>query len=321
MVKVAIQCLVYNHEPYIRKCLDGFLMQRTNFQFIALVHDDVSTDNSAAIIREYAEKYPSIIKPIFETENQYSKFDGSIFRIMADAIKDSGAEYTAICEGDDYWVDPEKLQKQVDILDADKSLIACVSDAQVVDSDGSLIKAKRGGVVPGDKEGKYSIRDFFTEPGHQYPTPSVVFRNAFLNQVMDKYLKTQNPHVDDWNLWICLHIFGDFYYIDQPMVAFRINPTSLTHTEDKITRAKAGPDICDAIADILPAEYSSIARKLRRKRRQKWVSLAHAYMANGMWLKMCGCIVLSIFMCPRTLLAATKQWVRLIKGERAMFEY
>lgn len=70
---VAIRCTVFNHEPYLRDCLEGFVMQQTNFPFVAIVHDDASTDGSAAIIREYAEKYPHIIKPIFETENQFSK--------------------------------------------------------------------------------------------------------------------------------------------------------------------------------------------------------------------------------------------------------
>ena len=112
---VSIRCLVYNHEPYLRQCLDGFVMQKTNFAFEAIVHDDASTDNSAAIIREYAEKYPDIIKPIYETENQYSKKDGSLRRIMNEAIHPD-AQYIAFCEGDDYWTDPLKLQKQVDFM-------------------------------------------------------------------------------------------------------------------------------------------------------------------------------------------------------------
>ena len=81
-IMVTIRCLVYNHEPYLRQCLDGFVMQKTNFPFEAVVHDDASTDRSSAIIREYADKYPDIIKPILETENQYSKHDGSLTRIM-----------------------------------------------------------------------------------------------------------------------------------------------------------------------------------------------------------------------------------------------
>ncbi len=79
---VSIKCLVYNHAPYLRQCLDGFVMQKTNFKFEAIVHDDCSTDGSQEIIKEYAAKYPDIIKPIYETENQYSKHDGSLRRII-----------------------------------------------------------------------------------------------------------------------------------------------------------------------------------------------------------------------------------------------
>lgn len=114
---VSIRCTVYNHEPFLRQCLDGFVMQQTTFPFEAIVHDDASTDGSAAIIREYAEKYPDIIKPIYETENQHSKHDGSIGRIMDAAIHPS-AKYIALCEGDDYWTDPHKLQIQVDFLES-----------------------------------------------------------------------------------------------------------------------------------------------------------------------------------------------------------
>lgn len=122
---VVIRCTVYNHEPYLRDCLEGFVMQQTNFPFVAIVHDDASTDNSAAIIREYEEKYPNIIKPIYETENQYSKQDGSLGRIMNAAIEATGAKYVAMCEGDDYWTDPLKLQKQVDFMEANPDYVLC----------------------------------------------------------------------------------------------------------------------------------------------------------------------------------------------------
>ncbi len=112
---VSIHCLAYNHEKTIRKTLDGFLMQETNFPIEAIVHDDASTDNTAAIIKEYADQYPHIIKPIFEKENQYSKHDGSLQKIMHNACR---GKYIAYCEGDDYWIDPFKLQKQVDYLEA-----------------------------------------------------------------------------------------------------------------------------------------------------------------------------------------------------------
>ena len=124
---LTIRCLVYNHEPYLRQCLDGFVMQKTNFPFEAIVHDDASTDGSAAIIREYAEKYPDIIKPIFETENQYRKHDGSIARIMDEAVHPN-SKYIAFCEGDDYWIDPNKLQLQVDFLESHPDYVICSHD-------------------------------------------------------------------------------------------------------------------------------------------------------------------------------------------------
>lgn len=119
---VTIRCTVYNHEPFLRQCLDGFVMQETTFPFEAIVHDDASTDGSAAIIREYAEKYPHIIKPIYETENQYRK--NTIGKIM-DAAMHPMSKYIALCEGDDYWTDPLKLQKQVDFLETHLDYSLC----------------------------------------------------------------------------------------------------------------------------------------------------------------------------------------------------
>ena len=113
---VSIHCLTFNQAPYIRQCLDGFVMQKTNFPFEAIVHDDASTDGTAEIIKEYAEKYPNIIKPILEKENQYTKIGFSgIEQLMAEKEK---GKYIAICEGDDYWTDSLKLQKQVDFLES-----------------------------------------------------------------------------------------------------------------------------------------------------------------------------------------------------------
>lgn len=123
-IQVTIRCFTFNHERFIRQCLEGFVMQKADFRFEAIVHDDASTDNTAAIIREYAEKYPDIIKPIYETENQYSKHDGSLTRIMNAHTR---GKYIAMCEGDDYWTDPYKLQKQVDFLESHPDYVMCSS--------------------------------------------------------------------------------------------------------------------------------------------------------------------------------------------------
>ena len=295
-ILVAIHCLVYNHEPYLRDCFEGFVMQKTNFRFVAIVHDDCSKDKSADIIREYTEKYPDIFHPIYETENQYSKHDGSIRRIMYKAIDEFGAMYVAMCEGDDYWTDPYKLQKQVDILEADKTLIACCTDCSVVDNHGKTIKHQRGGIVKDGIRGRYNLRDFFRD-NHQYPTLSVVYRNTHVTEVCAKYAHTTNAFLGDWTLWICLMIYGDMYYTGEVTCAYRINPTSVTHTVGRVARAKANKDICLKVADILPEEYADIATNLRDTR-WVWVSLIYAYKAEKRYLGMLGCILIASVICP-----------------------
>lgn len=305
---VAIKCTVYNHEPYLRDCLDGFVMQQTNFPFVAIVHDDASTDNSAAIIREYEEKYPDIIKPIYEAENQYSKRDGSVGRIMNAAIDATGAKYIAECEGDDYWTDPLKLQKQVDILEKDESLMMCCTNCSVVDKHSVELHAVRGGVVKDDIEGRYNLRDFFRD-NHQYPTLSVVYRCTHTQEVRQKYAHTINAFLGDWTLWICLLIYGDMYFLNEVTCAYRINPTSLTHTVNRVARAKANREICKSVADILPDEYADIAADLRDTR-WVWISLIFAYKSERRYLGMMGALIMSIIKCPRGLWKILKDKIK-----------
>lgn len=131
-----IVCLVYNHESYLKDALEGFVMQKTDFPFVAIIHDDASTDGSSKIIGEYAKKYPDIILPIYEEENQWSRHDGSLGKIIDSARKATGASFVALCEGDDYWTDQFKLQKQVDILKNNKDISLVHTDYLPVDEKG-----------------------------------------------------------------------------------------------------------------------------------------------------------------------------------------
>lgn len=130
-ISVSIICNTYNHEKYVKDALDGFVMQKTNFPFEILIHDDASTDNTANIIREYEKKYPDIIKPIYQTENQYSKGKGLVGKIQYARAK---GKYIAFCEGDDYWTDPYKLQKQYDALEKHPEIDICTTAALKVDA-------------------------------------------------------------------------------------------------------------------------------------------------------------------------------------------
>lgn len=120
-VLVSVCCITYNHALFIRQCLDGFMMQKCSFKIEVLIHDDASTDEAQDIIREYETKYPDIIKLIYQKENQYSK-GKDVFLLNISRAK---GKYIALCEGDDYWTDPYKLQKQVDFLESHPDYVMC----------------------------------------------------------------------------------------------------------------------------------------------------------------------------------------------------
>lgn len=178
---LAIRCLTYNHEHYIRQCLEGFIIQKTTFPFIAIVHDDASTDKTAEIIEEYALKYPDIIKPILEKENQYSKHDGSLGRILNNAIPES-VKYIAMCEGDDYWTDPLKLQIQVDFLENNPEHTLCFHNAKVIYESEELEQQQRlrfNNTFSNIENRDYSGIEIYEN--WIIPTASVVFKKEILN--------------------------------------------------------------------------------------------------------------------------------------------
>ncbi len=127
---VSICCITYNHAPFIRKALDGFLMQepptgvsKDESWYEILIHDDASTDGTDEIIKEYAAKYPDRIFPLYEEENQYKKV-GTVGIDFFNYNRAKG-RYIAYCEGDDYWTDPQKLQKQVDFMENHSEYSIC----------------------------------------------------------------------------------------------------------------------------------------------------------------------------------------------------
>lgn len=119
---VHTRTMAFNHENFIRECIEGLLMQKTTFPVQILIHDDASTDNTAAIIKEYEEKYPRLIKAYYQEENSYSKRSDIKGRLRKPFFQWITGKYVALCEGDDYWIDPLKLQKQVEIMEEDESI-------------------------------------------------------------------------------------------------------------------------------------------------------------------------------------------------------
>ena len=132
---VSVICLAYNHEKYIRQTLEGFISQKTNFPFEVIIHDDASTDGTADIIRTYTGQYPDIIHPIFQEENQHSKHIKISRTIIPDCVS---GKYVAFCEGDDYWIDPLKLQKQYDFMESHPDYSMCVCPSKWVNMESGI---------------------------------------------------------------------------------------------------------------------------------------------------------------------------------------
>jgi glycosyltransferase involved in cell wall biosynthesis len=122
-ISVSICCLTYNHEALIVDALEGFLMQETTFPFEIVIHDDASTDGTPEIIREYRDRYPWLIRPIFQTENQFRK--EGIYPFWTYLYPAARGKYIAECDGDDYWTDPLKLQRQFDFMEAHPDYAMC----------------------------------------------------------------------------------------------------------------------------------------------------------------------------------------------------
>ena len=176
---VSICSITYNHAPYIRQCLDGMLMQQTNFAFEIIINDDCSTDGTTEIIREYAEKYPDIIKPIFHRENQYQKGVRGMFAKYV--FPKAQGKYIALCEGDDYWTDPLKLQKQVDFLETYPDYSLYFHNAMVHFEDGKTSDHPFGEIEDRD----YTDVEIYEK--WTIPTASVVLRKDVIES--DLYTK------------------------------------------------------------------------------------------------------------------------------------
>ena len=210
---VSVSCITFNHAPYIRACLDGFLMQKTSFVFEILIHDDCSTDGTREIIEEYSKKYPDIIFPIFQTENQYSKgVRGMMARFN---FPRSRGKYIALCEGDDYWSDPYKLQRQVDFLEANTDFSICFHNMKILnESNPSAIEFTNSK----DQESVSSILDLASKGNFMF-TASVVFKkpkDGFPNWLTDL-------PIGDYAIHLFNAQFGKIKFLYQVMGVYRIH--------------------------------------------------------------------------------------------------
>ena len=213
---VSVSCLAYNHEKYIRSALEGFISQKTKFKYEVIIHDDASTDKTADIIKEYEKKYPDIIKPIYQKENQYSKGINIFNQYIYPKTR---GKYIAYCEGDDFWTDNYKLQKQFDFLEKHPESSICVHRVNCLNEDGSpnnrTIPEKEYGI---NKDAILSQKDlcelYWLKGGYPFHTSSYMIKKEVL-------LKYPGFKRDKGILFKGL-LDGDALYIDTPMSARRL---------------------------------------------------------------------------------------------------
>lgn len=209
---LTVFCIVYNHSEFISDALNGFLNQKTDFPFEIIVHDDASTDGTQEIIKKYQKDYPNIIKAIFQKENQYSKGRRALgfFQGL------SNAPYLAICEGDDYWYDPNKLQLQVDYLEGHPECVITGHDAFVIDESRKLLSRSK---LPDGQKKDWSARDL-AEGKAWVLTMTWVYRN-----VVSEFAPERNMVRNGDNFFVSIlgRYGGSHYHSDIQPAAYRVH--------------------------------------------------------------------------------------------------
>ena len=256
-IMVSICCTAYNHAPYIRQCLDGFVMQQTTFSFEILIHDDASTDDTADIIREYEKRYPHLIKPIYQKENQYSKG----VKIMATYnFPRARGKYIAMCEGDDYWTDPLKLQKQVDLLEQNPHVVMVYTGFQTVDKNGRRVE--------------FDNFEYYKKKSKSGDVFRLLLQSNFIMTLTTCYRKeciVNNPILEncpstyDYALFLTVASMGDVAYLSEKTACYRRVPTGMVATQSS-SIAKWSDDVFYYFANLfLDGNTKSFSKAEKRR--------------------------------------------------------
>lgn len=209
---VSILCMTYNQEKYILDALDGFMRQETTFPYEVIVHDDASTDGTRRILESFKANHPENVQLILQTENQYSQ-GGHIIDFFLGKAK---GKYVAICEGDDYWTDPRKLQLQVEYMDSHPECSACTHAVRRVDSS---TNEQLGLIAPSDKRRQFSVDEVIVGGGGMFGTNSFLFRSEYL--VLPELYRKWG--VGDYPRAIYLATEGPIGYLPDEMSVYRVS--------------------------------------------------------------------------------------------------
>lgn len=206
--------MTYNHARFISKALDSVLMQKTNFLFEILISEDYSTDGTREIVQSYYEQYPDLISLILSEKNVHSN------AVVSRGIHAAQGNYIALLDGDDYWLSPDKLQKQVDFLDTHLDCSMCFHNAQAFNEDNNL---EAWNWTSSDQKEFSTLEDLWR--GNFIATCSTMFRNHLMEKIPDWY-HSFFP-ITDWPLYILIAEHGKIGYLNEVMGAYRLHAGGL----------------------------------------------------------------------------------------------
>ncbi len=225
-IEVTVIVLAYNHEKWIGKAIESIVSQKTSFRFQLLVHDDCSNDNTKEIIKEYVKKYPDMIVPYYEEENQYSKGAKIIQDILVPLIE---SPYLCLCEGDDYWIDSFKLEKQFQYMRTHPKCTYSFSNAVIVDTENNVWRDFYPRSIWRDKDLERKLNlsegaDFNVEEMLRLdftPTASIMYKTSSYKEL------EKIEYTLDLIIRLVCTSNGYAHYFNEKMTAYRIgNPNS-----------------------------------------------------------------------------------------------
>lgn len=258
---VSVLCITFNHAGFIQRTLEGYLAQRTSFPYEVVVHDDASPDGTASIVRAVEERHPNVVRGIYQTENQFTKERGKVTRTVFAAAR---GKYIAFCEGDDHWIDPQKLQKQVDVLEADPTAVGCFTNA-FNERDGERTPFFGSGYsrIP---DARVTERDIVL--GQGIPTCTLVFRAEALLPLPTELAVSP---VGDTILFTHLARAGDLIYIPEVTAVRTMHAGGIHSLSGKLHRVKVQEQVLPMLDRMTQGRYhGEINSRLAKMYRTTW---------------------------------------------------
>ncbi len=220
---VHTRTMTFMHEKYIRECIEGILMQKTTFPVQMLIHDDASSDKTVDIIREYEQKFPQLIKVLYQKENSHSKPDKNERR--SEFWSWRIGKYETICEGDDYWIDPLKLQEQVEFMESHPEYgVTGTSAYMLIDKTG---KVKPLPVI----ETEYRFEDLIL--GNRISNLTSCIRMDLIRQYIDEIKPEKRGWKSgDYPMWLYLSKVSTIKCLPFRSAVYRVLEESASHSRD-----------------------------------------------------------------------------------------